>query len=351
MKKVKNIIFKMSIKGNGIVNYDSSEQKWMINRTNLGHMKTRHDNTSFAKKRFYGTPEDTNYKLTISSDCLRHEIFGGDAPFHSPNVIQIEGLLMAHIASPTALLRGYFFTERSNASFKRKSPLTIVAAEQTNDAVSYIETFTSSAAKNSDKDKETADNTFYKKEVVGKIEYETEGFIDVMGLQFVSCDQVFDRYAFNPDSFDLYKSLMKPRLSSFDPELGYYQIKNSINEIPEYGFKLSNDNMNELIRSLFQKMLSMSIKRKDAYAQTAALQYKLVYDVIEDTIDSEDGWVSIDSELDIATMKFDFEDFYVPVDAEKANQQRQDLVNEYERLKEKAREDKKSKKSKTKNDE
>jgi hypothetical protein len=346
-QKVKNILFKMKIKGNGIVNYDSSEQKWMINRTSLSHMKTRHDNTSFAKKRFYGTPEETTYKIVISSDCLRHEIFGADAPFHSPNVMNQESLLTAFIASPASLLRGYMFAGK-DVTYKRKSPFIITAAEQTNDAISYIETFASSAPKNSDKDKETADNSFYKKEVIGEIEYEATGFIDLMNLQFVSCDQVFDRYSFNPDLFNVYKQFMQSRMPAFDAELGYYQIDGSIVEIPEYGFKISNDNVNELVRSLFERMVKMSIRRKDAYAQTSELQYKLVYDVIEDTIDSEDGWITIKSESDIKSVSIGVADFYVPVDAEKAIQQREALANEHERLKEKAREEKKAKKGNTK---
>jgi hypothetical protein len=346
-QKVKNILFKMKIKGNGIVNYDSSEQKWMINRTSLSHMRTRHDNISFAKKRFYGTPEETTYKIVISSDCLRHDIFRTDAQFHSPNVMNQENLLTAFIASPASLLRGYMFAGK-DVTYKRKSPFIITAAEQTNNAISYIETFASSAAKNSDKDKEIADNTFYKKEVIGEIEYEATGFIDLMNLQFVSCDQVFDRYSFNPDLFNVYKQFMQSRMPSFDAELGYYQIDGSIVEIPEYGFKISNDNVNELVRSLFERMVTMSIRRKDAYAQTSELQYKLVYDVIEDTIDSEDGWVSIKSESDINLIAIDVEDFYVPADAEKAIQQREALNNEYERLKEKVREEKKEKKEKSK---
>jgi len=344
-QKVKNILFKMKIKGNGIVNYDSTDQKWVLNRTSLTHMRSMHNNTSYAKKRFYGTPEETNYKITISSDCIRHEIFSGDVLFHSPNVMNQDTLLTAFIATPTSLLRGYLFAGKE-VTYKRKSPFIITAAEQTNNAMSYIETFASSAPKNSDKDKETADNTYYKKEVIGDIEYQTMGMIDLMNLQFVSCDQVFDRYSFNPDLFNVYKQFMQSRMPSFNSELGYYQINGSIVEIPEYGFKLSNDNVNELVRSLFEKIIKMSIKRKDAYAQTSELQYKLVYDVIEDTIDSEDGWVTIKSESDINSINIDVADFYVPVDAEKAIQQRDALNAEYERLKEKARDEKKEKKTK-----
>jgi len=334
--KIKNILFKMKIKGNGIVNYDGPEQKWMIHQTSLSHMKTLKNNTNYAKKTFYGTPEDTRYKIVISSDCLRHEIFNSDVPFYTPNVIYEDTLLTAFIASPTALLRGYLLNTKES-SYKRKSPFIIIAAEQTNDSISYIETFSSSGAKNDDKDKETADNTYYKKEVIGNIEYETCGFIDLMNLQFISCDQVFDRYSFNPDLFNVYRKFIQNRMPSFDSELGYYQIDGSIVEIPEYGFKLSNNDINILVRYLFERMMKMSIRRKDAYAQTCDLQYKLVYDVIEDTLDSEDGWVTIKSESDINSIVIDAEDFYIPADADHAIKQREILVSEYERLKEKAR--------------
>ena len=56
-----------------------------------------------------------------------------------------------------------------------------------------------------------------------------------MQLSFISCDQIFDRYAFNPDMFNLYKTLLATKLDGFNSELGFYQIKNSIVEIPEHG--------------------------------------------------------------------------------------------------------------------
>jgi hypothetical protein len=334
MKKVKNILFKMEIKGVGIVNYDGSEQRWVIKDTSLNHMKSIHNNVSYAKKRFYGTLEDTKFKLVISSDCLRHEMFKKDVPFHTPNVISNETILTSLIASPALLTRGYMLVSEET-SYKRKSPLIITYAEQTNDSISYLENFSSSASKNTDKTKETADSTFFKKEVVGDVVYETNGFIDLMNLQFVSCDQIFDRLSFNSDLFDIYKKFLQTRIPSFDSELGYYQIKDSMIEIGEYGFKLSNDILVILVKDLFKRMISMNIQRKDAYAKTANLQYKLVYDVIEDTMESEDGWVTIKNESDINEISFDSEEFYVPVDAEKEKEKRELFQLIYDRKKEK----------------
>ena len=331
--KVKNILFKMEIKGVGVVNYDGTEQKWTINQTNLNHMKTRHKNTSYAKKRFYGTPEDTKYKLIISSDCLRHDIFKGDVPFHSPNVNSDDTLLTLAIASIGHIIRGYMYPTKSLITYKRKSPLSITSAVQTNDTISHIECFTSSAKKNTDKDKEGADPTLFFKEVVGEMVYESKGFIDLMNLQFVSCDQIFDRSGFNPDLFNVYKQFLQSKIPSFNSELGYYQIKDSVIGIGEYGFKFSNDVINILVRELFKRMISMNIQRKDAFAETTSLKYKLVYDTIEDTLSSEDGWITVKNEKDIENISFEVEDFYILSDTEKENKLRLVIEGEYERTK------------------
>ena len=136
-KKVKNVLFRTKIKGNGVVNFDSSEQKFMFNSTDLHNMKTRHDNVSFAKKKFYKEDDKLTYKLSISSDCLRHDIFKEDVLVQSPNVLNSKHVLYSFIASPASLLRGYLFANQTE-TLKRKGALTITDAEQTCNAVSYI---------------------------------------------------------------------------------------------------------------------------------------------------------------------------------------------------------------------
>jgi hypothetical protein len=319
MKKVKNIFFRANLEGSGIVNFDSPEQRFMYNGTNLTNMRTIHENTSYAKKRFYKDGDKLTYKLSISSDCLRHNIFERDIPIQSPNIINNEALLYSFIASPAALLRGYLFADEKE-TLKRKGPLSITNAEQTCNALSYIETFSHSGKKITDN--ELADNSFFKKEVVGDIKYSADGFIDLMQLQFVSCDQVFDRFSFNPDMFGIYKQFMKMRFPSFDSELGYYQIKGSNVEIPEYGFKLSNQNIVILVREMFERILSLNIRKSTSFAKTSSLEYKLVYDPIEDTMESEDGWVKIATRKDIEQIDFEVEEFYITEDLEKAKAKR-----------------------------
>lgn len=331
MKKVKNILFKLKIEGNGIVNFDSSEQKFMYNGTNLTNMKTIHDNTSYAKKKFYKEGDNLSYKLSISSDCLRHNIFDGDVKIQSPNIINNEMLLYSFIASPAALLRGYLFAN-DKETLKRKGPLSITNAEQTCNAVSSIETFSRSGMKNTDA--EQTDTSFFKKEVVGDIKYASVGFIDLMQLQFVSCDQIFDRYSFNPDMFGIYKQFLKTKFPSFESELGYFQMNGSDVEIPEYGFKLSNENIVLLVRSLFERILTLDIRKAGAFAKTTKLQYKLVYDPIEDTMDSEEGWVTISNRNDLNAINFDVADFYVAEDVITAQTKRELIEEDYKQRKE-----------------
>ncbi len=341
MKKAKNILFRMKLKGDGIVNFDSSDQKFMYNGTNLNHMKTIHNNTTYAKKKFYRDGDKTSFKISISSNCIRHDIFKDDVLFQSPNVINNEHLLYSFIATPASIIRGYLFANEKE-TLKRKGALCITDAEQTNNAISYIETFSRSGLKN--KDVEEIDNTYYKKEVVGKIEYETIGNIDLMQLQFISCDQIFDRFSFNPDMFNIYKQFLKTKMSSFDSELGYYQIKNSIVELSEYGFKMSDENIQLLVRELFERLLKLNIKRKGSYAETAVLEYKIVYDVIEDTFANENGWVTISNRNDLNAITFNVEDFYVQEDTNLAKEKRALIEADYNSRKLESKEKKAAKK-------
>lgn len=339
-KTVKNILFKVKIKGNGIVNFDSSDQRWFYNGSNLNHMKTIHQNTSYAKKKFYGDANDLKYKISISSDCLRHEIFKEDVAFQSPNIINNPALLYSFIASPMGLLRGYMFAEQGE-QLKRKSAITIIDAQQTCDAISYIETFSRSGQKNQDSD--VVDNTFFKKEVVGDISYATEGDIDLSQLQFVSASQLFDRYGLNPDLFDTYKKFLKAKLPSFNSELGYYMMKNSSVELSEYGFRLSEEDVNALVKLLFKKLLTMNIKRKNAYAKTQELEYKLVYDSLEDTFDNTEGWKTIKSLEDLENIKFSLEDFYIKEDTSAAEEKNRLIQADYDKRKQ-AKKDKETEK-------
>lgn len=327
MSKVKNIQFRMSLKGHGIVNYDSSEQKFMMNRVK-GHAYNRNENVSYAKKKFF-EDEDGNlaYKLSISENCISHDIFKDEVPYQSNNVINSKHLLISFLANPSSILRGYMFATKVGDNLKRKSAFTLVDAVQTNNSVSYIDTFSKSGKKN--EDIEETDNTFFKRETVGNVEYSSHGFIDLMQLQFMSCDQIFDRYGLNPDMFDVYKQLLQIKMSSFNSELGYYRIASNTIEIPEYGFIFNNDDIVNLVKVFFMNLLKLKITRKNAYAQIQSLEYKLIYDSIDDSSEDE-GWVEIKNLSDIDAIDFIAENFYVEHDSSDAEKLRKIILEDVE---------------------
>lgn len=350
---VKNILLKLELEGQGIVNYDSNDQKWVLNQTHLKN-NGKHGNVSYAKKNFYKDENDElTYKIKISSDSLKHDMFKSDLIAQTPNISYHPTLLYNYIASPLSIIRGYLFAN-TKETLKRKGAITLCDAEQTCDAMSTINVFSRSGEKkvgevNDDK----GDTTFYAKETVGKIKYESIGNIDLMGLQFISCDSVFDRYSFNPDYYNLYKQFLTQKIPNFNSELGYYQQKNSSIEIPEYGVLLNEENVVYLVKESLKKLLAINIKRKDSYAKVSTLKIKLVEKPNEERFNIEDNWITINSDEDIDKLDFEPYMFYSLVDYDKAKKDRIEIEKEIEKaLKdEKKKENKKSKKSKTEDDE
>lgn len=348
---VKNILFRIDIDGKGIVNYDSNDQRQIHYGTNL---YDKYENVQYAKKNFYTKDDKLQYKIKISSDCIRHDIFINDVFNQSPNIISNNEIFHSYIASPAMLLRGYLFLDKK-ASYKRKSAVTISDAEQICNAVSHINTHSTSSVKTNLED--IADNTFFKRENVGDIKYQAYGNIDIMQLQFISLSELFDRQSFNPDSYKLFNTFLKTRLSKFDSESEpeYYLIDNSVSDVPELGITLNNECIVDLTKEFFKKLMSLHIKRKGAYAKTNNVQYKLVYDCIEDTFDSEDGWVTIPKNSEeIDNITFIPHTFYIKQDKCKAQQivdgiKKQMSDAKDEALKNKA--DKKDKKTKSKKSE
>ena len=127
-------------------------------------------------------------------------------------------------------------------------------------------------------------------------------------------------------------------------------MANSVNQIPEYGFKFSNDNILSLVKHLFQSILELNIRRKGASAETFEFEYKLVYIPTEDTKYNEDGWVSVKSMNDINSINFESEDFYIEKDETTAKELRK-AIEENEKnaaqnsadIKQKAKDEKQSK--------
>jgi hypothetical protein len=130
-------------------------------------------------------------------------------------------------------------------------------------------------------------------------------------------------------------------------------------DLPEYGFLFSNENINDLVKDFFKRLARLNICRKNAYAKTSSIEYKIVYDVLEDTYDNEDGWIKIGKESDIEKLKFDTEIFYKlenPIDSVKKiseldeNLKKYNEDNKAKKAEEKAKKDAKKSEDKDKKD-
>jgi hypothetical protein len=340
MKKVKNILIKLELDGVGVVNMDSNAQKWVLKKTRLSNFN---DNVSFAKKVFVenNNPDDetdVDFKLKISDDCILKNAFRYDHIAPTPNIIHHPALLYANIASPVSILKGYLFPS-AKETLKRKGSLKLTSAIQSCNAKSILETFSRSGAKvSNDGSDDKKDTTFFSKETVGEIKYAASGNIDLMSLQFLPCDAIFDRYQLNPDYFKLYKEFLQKKMPDFNGELGYFQLKNSSIEIPEYGVMLSEENVVFLVKEALKRLLGVNIVRKGAYANVTSLKIKLVNDPLTDTLYNDNNWIQIANQQDIDNLNFEVHKYYELVNIEDAKKFREDfeakIVAEKEMIKE-----------------
>jgi hypothetical protein len=320
MSDVRSILFKVKLAGHGVVNFDSGDQKFTWNALVSQGEKSRFDNVQFAKKRWYkkdGKDKNGNdlfdYKIVISADCLRHNIFIDDFFYQSPNVFAHPSLLYKMIATPSAVLRGYFFAREGKTSFKRKSSIAITEAEQTNGAISTIETFSRSGKKEErDEETDTGDTTFFKRECVGDIEYMAMGAVDLRELQFVSMSELYDRLAVIPDDFNTYyRPVLEKHLNSRLLEPGYFIIRGSAICTPEYGFTFSADQQQALVREFFKRLLRTQVtKSAGGYAHITEVKIKYVYDPLVDRVDSAEGWKTLGKESEIEFKPFSFYEQY-----------------------------------------
>lgn len=321
--KVKHLNFKIELEGNGIVNFDSGDQKFLWNRESKSGNKNKftsaNDNNMYAKKHYYRNENgELEYKIKISSDALRNAIFKGDAIATNPNISHHKVLLNSFIGSTMGLVRGYMFAGKTE-TLKRKSPLTITSAIQSNNTESYMEFHSRSGGKKVGDDSDKSDTTIFNKETIGEIFYDVEGSIDLQSLEFLSCDPIFDRYSFNSDDYSILKTFLTHTLPNFDGDLGYYSLKTSCVDISEYGVKLTNEQMVFLIKETLKRMLAIRIERAGAYAKLSKLRVEFVLDPIDS---KKNIFIDIKSNEDIDKLDFEIEESYVLNDELEAKEQR-----------------------------
>lgn len=331
---MKSILFKINLKGRGIVNFDDSNQKYKLSKSEkTKHLYHRHENVKYSKKHFYEDEDGImDYKIKISSSCIRKGLFNDIMVGQNTNFINNENLLLSQIASPYFILNGYLFTSKGRSSIKRKSSITICDAIQTNNSISMLECKTRSGYKETD----GSDTTLFSEETIGDITYTTDGFIDLSELQFISLDDYYDRISFNPDLFDIYKKFIKTNIPSFDSKVGYYKIKNSVNSFPELGLKFSKDDVDYLVKYFLERIPKLLIRRNHSYVKFDSLEIKIVENAITDTFENPNNWIKISSIDDISSIKFLYDDKYIEVDEDEAKKIKNTFKEELDNKKDKS---------------
>lgn len=313
------IEFQLELEGQGVVNYDGKGQKFLFHKREnnptynqkVKHLATTNDNVAFAKKVFF-LDENGNldYKIKISSGCLRHAIFYKNIPWFSPNVLINDFTRLNYIATPAILLRGELLANEKN-TYVRKSAISLTDGLATTNGLSYADTCTRNMQKiEKEETTDKSGTSFFSRETIGKIKYMAEGEIDLSVLQFLSADDVATRRFLNADEYEQFKIFLQTRMPSFNSDLKYYRYKTNDACVPELGALLSNDDLIYLVRYFFESVVNINIRRNNSYARFSGLKIRMIEG---DTNRDKSKWVEIKSIEDINNISFESEVFYSEV--------------------------------------
>ena len=196
-------------------------------------------------------------------------------------------------------------------------------------------------------------------ENTGRTKYETKGFVNLKQLEFLSCDNFFERRAVKSSWVETENGLLnvafKQRYGKVPYSLGVYTATANAftKHIGEYGLHFNMDFRKYLIVEFFKRLLSVNITRSGSFARVSEISVKPVYDGLKDTFESNDGWVDLSSEAEIGEFveSLNIYDFYEECDNDAKAVMDELRILEEENRKEKEKKEKKKisnkKKSKT----
>jgi hypothetical protein len=369
---VKSVNFKLTIQGEGVVNFDGKNQNYFLPSFAQRFKKGNFKNAKFSKKNLYEKPPKISFsnsakdiedkvdvKLVISSGCMKRAMSSSVAP--ASKVLYNEELLFSCLAHPETILQGHMYAAKE--TIKRKGPVTLGYAEQTNNALSKSEFFSRAGHKPSRPSDITEEEyedqlmsesselnkkgtSIHVKETVGKITYEAQGSINISELGFYSLDESMGRYGFNPDKFEKFAEYARLHFGEFDNELGLYVMNNASQGYPEFGFSFTKEQVLYLVKYFLKNLASLRIERSDAYAETSALKIKLVENAIEDRLNKDEGYVDITSESDIDALDFEPYSSYSKVEGSEWEEAKGKIDANIKKANAQSQEDKKTAKSK-----
>ena len=219
-KQLSNIKIQLTTKGQGIVNFDSTDQKFMLNKSAGANIIT-HDNTKIAKATY---SKDANGNIVrtvkVSSQCIRQAIY---CVKHNPNIMYSQSLFNDSISSMAALVLGYMYANEKKGAAKKKSPLVVTDAQEVSGAIPTFNTHSNSGDRN--------DTSLYYVEEVGDTRFETTLLLDLSELKHIVLSDTYGRNSVFPDGEEALKAKLREKYGEISE--GYYKMEGEDGSVPE----------------------------------------------------------------------------------------------------------------------
>jgi hypothetical protein len=286
-QNIREVLFQVTLEGNGIVQRDSNDQKWMYQKSE-NHSPVPSaggkaaSNFSLAKANYYKDGEKIIRKIKISSAWIRHEIHVESIPFYTPQMFSLDVMRKKLIASPDYLLRGYLHAPTKDSLdveiTKRKSPYQITDAEEISGVIPCLEARSTTGPRN--------DTSFFADETVGATKYQAEGSLNISLLRFVSTSSIADRRAIKDNDKEDFKKNFEGRFGEGTVEHGlFFNANSDMQHIAESGFMISDNATVDLVNILFNQMAKVSKTARNASAKITSIKVKMISNPFEDMAD------------------------------------------------------------------
>ena len=273
MQKAKKIEFTVSLAGFGSPNKEGKEGKYLYNQ----HVKAKNelakneggsflpmalnDNITFMKANGY--KDGRGRVIKTSGDCIRHAIFD---TVNNPATKEDITALIAENTSYVGLIRGYLNPSKTDTTTKRKSPLTVSDAELDNDAVSQLETHSSSGPR--------SDTSFFVKESLGKSHFTFTARLDLSELSVLACSDTLDRPCVRPDLQPLFEQKLSE--NGFVFKKVALCKKNSVQ--PEICYLFDDDTVNKFVNYLIGQIQKIDLHNATEYLEFESMKATVTLD-------------------------------------------------------------------------
>lgn len=349
---MRNLEFKLTLEGMGIVNFDANDyQKYIFGKMLHSSLK---DNIKVGKKYFFVEDEKDKdsedvytFKPFIDSNAVRRHLFG-----HA-----IDGYLAKHVelfldqaATWQNIVRGWVVTGQNNETVTRKSAICVTDFLLDGEKMKAPNLVIGTSDSIDPLTSKRSDTSMFYVEKLGDTKWVGHGNININQLMFISASEDAGRMAIKSEYLEKYVECLSNRFGDkFDGKIGYYRTGQST--VPEKGVLFNNVFGDYIIRKTLEAMLSLNITRAQSYAETTKLMVRILNTPFDYESQNE-GWIEIRSLSDIASLDFGYLDHQI-VDVTKEEYdnylvKKSELI-EHIRAEKKAKEETKKQKAQKKN--